>query len=108
MADLKNHGGEGSDSDKKPRSPEDWSRVAKRSEQEIQALDGLLAGVSFPASKESLAAHLAVEAFSRGGGRAAEFHDLVVQLEDRRFPNLESLHQAIRERHAWERTHPAV
>lgn len=107
MADLKKSGAGEPKADKNSQGPEDWSRVARKSEQEIRALDRHLEGISFPASKESLAAHLAVEAFSQGGGRAAELHDLVVQLEAQRFYSLETLHQAIRDRHAWEHSHPA-
>lgn len=74
-------------------------------EQEIKALDRILGGIHFPATKEALAARLATDAFAHGSGRAAELHDLVVQLDDRIFGNLDELHRCIRERHAWELSH---
>ncbi|MDB5103192.1 MAG: hypothetical protein JWP91_881 [Fibrobacteres bacterium] len=83
----------------------DWSRSGRRTEPETTALDRILAGFPFPASKEAVARHLAIEAFSHGEARAAELHDLVIQLDDQAFRNLDSLHRAIRERHAWEKTH---
>lgn len=85
--------------------PRDWSGSGRMAEPEIRVLDRILGGLPFPATKEALAARLAMDAFDHGGGRAAELHDLVVQLEDRIFRNLDELHRAIRERHAWERSH---
>lgn len=86
----------------------DWSRSGRRSEPENAALDRILAGLSFPASKEAVTRQLALEAFSHDATRAAELHDLVVQLEARDFRDLEELHRAIRERHAWEKIHESL
>jgi hypothetical protein len=78
---------------------------AKRPEPEALVLDRLLNGFNFPASQEALARHLATTAFAKGGGRAAELHDLVIQLDERDFASRDALHKAIREYHAWEREH---
>lgn len=82
----------------------DWTRGRKK-EPETIALDRMLAGMEFPTTKEQVARHLALEAFSHGEGRAAELHDLIIQLDDHAFRDLDVLHRAIRERHSWEKTH---
>lgn len=82
----------------------DWSRGRKK-EPETVALDRLLAGLEFPTTKEDVARHLAIEAFSHEEARAAELHDLIIQLDDHAFRDLDVLHRAIRERHSWEKTH---
>jgi hypothetical protein len=69
------------------------------------ALDRILGGFSFPATKEAITRQLAIEAFIHDGGRAAELHDLVVQLDSEDFRDLDQLHKAIKERHVWEKTH---
>lgn len=83
----------------------DWSGTGRRSESESGALDRILGGFAFPATKEELARQLAIEAFGHGGGRAADLHDLVVNLDHQTFRSLDDLHRAIRERHVWEKTH---
>ena len=82
----------------------DWTRGRKK-EPETAALDRMLAGLEFPTTKEEVARQLAVEAFSHEEARAAELHDLIIQLDDHAFRDLEVLHRAIRERHSWEKTH---
>jgi hypothetical protein len=82
----------------------DWTRGRKK-EPETAALDRLLAGLEFPTTKEEVARQLAVEAFSHEETRAVELHDLIIQLDDHAFRNLDVLHRAIRERHSWEKTH---
>ena len=77
----------------------------KRPEPEALVLDRMLGGVTFPASQQEVANHLAKTAFAKGGGRAAELHDLIIQLDEREYASREALHKAIREYHAWEREH---
>lgn len=77
----------------------------KRPEPEALVLDRMLSGLSFPATLAQVANHLALTAYAKGGGRAAELHDLVIQLDVQEFASRESLHKAIREYHAWEREH---
>lgn len=77
----------------------------KRPEPEALVLDRMLSGLAFPASLAQVANHLALTAYAKGGGRAAELHDLVIQLETQEFASREALHRAIREYHAWEREH---
>jgi hypothetical protein len=77
----------------------------KRPEPEALVLDRMLSGLVFPATLAQVANHLAMTAYSKGGGRAAELHDLVIQLDVQEFPSREALHKAIREYHAWEREH---
>lgn len=78
---------------------------AKRPEPEALVLDRLLSGLPFPASLAQVANHLAATAYAKGGGRAVELHDLVIQLDVPEFGSREALHRAIREYHAWERDH---
>lgn len=82
----------------------DWARGRKK-EAETAALDRMLAGLEFPTTKEEVARQLAVEAFSHEEARAADLHDLIIQLDDHAFRTLDVLHRAIRERHSWEKTH---
>lgn len=77
----------------------------KRPEPEALVLDRMLGGLPFPATQAQVANHLALTAWAKGGGRAAELHDLVIQLDAREFAGREALHKAIREYHAWEREH---
>ena len=77
----------------------------KRPEPEALVLDRMLSGIPFPATQQEVATHLAKTAFAKGGGRAAELHDLVIQLDEREYASREALHKAIREYHAWEREH---
>lgn len=77
----------------------------KRPEPEALVLDRMLGGLNFPATQAQVANHLAMTAWAKGGGRAAELHDLIIQLDAREFASRESLHKAIREYHAWEREH---
>ena len=77
----------------------------KRPEPEALVLDRMLGGFPFPASQQEVANHLARTASAKGGGRAEELHDLIIQLDAREFASRESLHKAIREYHAWEREH---
>jgi hypothetical protein len=77
----------------------------KRPEPEALVLDRLLSGLPFPATLAQVATHLALTAHAKGGGRAAELHDLVIQLDVQEFASREALHRAIREYHAWEREH---
>jgi hypothetical protein len=77
----------------------------RKKEPEAAALDRILGDMEFPASKEDVARQLAVEAFTHGGGRAADLHDLIIQLDDQAFRDLAALHRAVRERHSWEKTH---
>jgi hypothetical protein len=86
----------------------DWSRTGRRAEPEMIALDRILGGFSFPASKLAITRQLAIDAFIHDGGRAAELHDLVVQLDGEEFRDLEELHKAIKDRHTWERTHDVI
>jgi len=83
----------------------EWHRPVRKTESEMIALDRILGGYSFPATKEDIARQLAVDAFSQDGGRAADLHDLVVQLDGTLFQTLEELRKAIKERHVWEKTH---
>jgi hypothetical protein len=78
---------------------------AKRPEPEALVLDRLLSGLAFPATLAQVANHLALTAYAKGGGRAAELHDLVIQLDVPEFDSREALHRAIREYHAWEKEH---
>lgn len=77
----------------------------KRPEPEALVLDRMLSGLAFPATLAQVANHLAGLAYAKGGGRAAELHDLVIQLDVPEFASRESLHRAIREYHAWEKDH---
>ncbi|MDQ2999726.1 MAG: hypothetical protein M3Y08_00485 [Fibrobacterota bacterium] len=86
----------------------DWSGLSRRNEPESSALNRILSGFPFPASKEEIARQLAIEAFTHGGGRAADLHDLVVNLDHHEFGSLEALHRAIKDRHAWEKTHDTM
>lgn len=86
----------------------DWSGSSRRAEPESSALNRILSGFPFPASKEEIARQLAIEAFTHGGGRAADLHDLVVNLDHQEFGSLDALHRAIKERHAWEKTHDMI
>jgi hypothetical protein len=99
-----------------PESGSDWSQGgpadrggeavrSRKKEPESAALDRILGGVGFPATKEEVARQLAVDAFTHGNSRAAELHDLIIQLDDQAFRDLDSLHRAIRDRHVWEKTH---
>src|SRR5882757_9277220 len=65
--------------------------VSRRAEPEAIALSRILGNFRFPASKEEVTRKLAVEAFAHDGGRAADLHDLVVQLEPRDFRDLDDL-----------------
>ncbi|HKP97158.1 MAG TPA: hypothetical protein VJ385_15520 [Fibrobacteria bacterium] len=86
----------------------DWSRSGRRAEPETIALNRILGSFSFPASKEAITRQLAIDAFIHDGGRAAELHDLVVQLDGEYFRGLEDLQKAIKDRHAWEKTHDVL
>jgi len=77
----------------------------KRQEPEALVLDRMLSGLAFPATLAQVANHLAMTANAKGGGRAAELHDLIIQLDIQEFGSREALHKAIREYHAWEREH---
>lgn len=77
----------------------------KRPEPEALVLDRMLSGLAFPATLSQVANHLALTAHAKGGGRAAELHDLVIQLDVMEFSGRDALHRAIREYHAWEREH---
>lgn len=77
----------------------------KRPEPEALVLERMLSGLAFPATQAQIANHLALTAWAKGGGRAAELHDLIIQLDAREFAGREALHKAIREYHAWERDH---
>ena len=77
----------------------------KRPEPEALVLDRMLGGLHFPATQAQVANHFALTAWAKGGGRAAELHDLIIQLDDQEFAGREALHKAIREYHAWEREH---
>lgn len=99
-----NHDGNG----KQTPGPKDWSGSSRRSEPESSAVNRILGGFPFPASKEEITRQLAIEAFTHGGGRAADLHDLVVNLDHLEFGSLDALHRAIKERHAWEKTHDMI
>lgn len=64
-------------------------------------VDSLLGDLRFPASKEAVACRLAQAAYA-GGGEAEAYHDLVVQLDEGRFDDLQALKRALGERFAWE------
>jgi hypothetical protein len=67
-------------------------------------IDSFLSDLRFPASKESVACRLAQAAFA-GGGEAEACHDLVVQLDQGRFEDIQELKRALGERFAWESAH---
>jgi hypothetical protein len=77
----------------------------KRPEPEALVLERMLSGMAFPASLPQVVNHLALIADAKGGGRAVELHDLIIQLDVQEFESREALHRAIREYHAWEREH---
>jgi hypothetical protein len=83
----------------------EWHRPGRKTESEMIALDRILGGFSFPASKEDITRQLAIDAFAQDGGRAADLHDLVVQLDVPVFQSLDELRKGIKERHVWEKTH---
>lgn len=72
-------------------------------------LDGLFRGFRFPARVEAVACRLFATPPVRRSGRnpAAELHDLIVQSGQSLFQDLDELTQVVRERLAWERSHPA-
>lgn len=67
-------------------------------------LNALFLGFHFPAGKEAVACHLALEAYIHGGP-AETFHDLVIQLDQTFFKDLRDLKSALGERFAWESDH---
>jgi hypothetical protein len=67
-------------------------------------LDNLLGDLPFPASKETVACRLALDAYANGGPAEA-FHDLVIQLDQGRFLDLNELKRAIGDWFAWENAH---
>jgi hypothetical protein len=67
-------------------------------------MDSLLGDLRFPASKETVACRLAQAAYA-GGGEAEAYHDLVVQLDEDRFEDIQALKRALGERFAWESAH---
>ncbi len=83
----------------------DWSGSPRTKESESALLERILADMAFPATKEDITAILAVKAYSQSGGRAAELHDLVVQLDKPVFQDIDELEVAIKERHKWEGQH---
>lgn len=105
MQERKNHGMAAAP---QTENAGNWSGTGRRAEPEAPALNRILKGFGFPASKADIANRLAMEAFTRAGGRAEDLHDLVVQLDREDFPDLESLRKSIRERHAWERNRAQV
>lgn len=67
-------------------------------------LEAMFLGFHFPAGKEAVACHLALDAYNHGGP-AETFHDLVVQLDRTLFKDLHDLKSALGERFAWESDH---
>lgn len=67
-------------------------------------LEAMFLGFHFPAGKEAVACHLALDAYKHGGP-AETFHDLVVQLDRTFFKDLHDLKGALAERFAWESDH---
>lgn len=67
-------------------------------------IDSLLGDLPFPASKETVACRLAQAAYA-GGDEAEAYHDLVVQLDEGRFEDIQALKRALGERFAWESAH---
>jgi hypothetical protein len=86
----------------------DWSGSNRVRESEAALLERLLFDLKFPATKEDITSLLAVEAYSHGGGRVAELHDIIVNLYKPSFEDIDDLEGSIKERHNWERQHAQV